>query len=84
MGATILPYEGAAYFRPEGERVRQAVNGWIRSSREFDGMVDFDLAIRDPAKPSRMRADLQSGDWLHPNDAGYRVMGDTVGLEALK
>jgi lysophospholipase L1-like esterase len=77
---TILPYDGAAYFRADGEAARQAVNQWIRSQREADGVIDFDAAIRDPAKPSRMRPDLQSGDWLHPNDAGYRVMGDAVPL----
>ncbi|CAN5301666.1 SGNH/GDSL hydrolase family protein [soil metagenome] len=81
IGGTILPYEGANYFKPVGEAVRQAVNAWIRAGGEFDGVIDFDAAIRDPANPSRMRAELQSGDWLHPNDAGYRVMGDAVNLK---
>jgi lysophospholipase L1-like esterase len=80
IGATILPYGGAAYFAPQGEAIRTAVNAWIRTFHEFDGVIDFDAAIRDPAKPERMRANLQSGDWLHPNDAGYRVMGDAVNL----
>ena len=80
IGATILPYEGAAYFNPKGEAVRQEINRWIRTSGEFAHVVDFDAAARDPAQPSRLRADLQSGDWLHPNDAGYRVMGDAVDL----
>jgi lysophospholipase L1-like esterase len=79
-GATILPYGGAGYFAPQGEAVRTAVNTWIRTFHEFDGVIDLDAAIRDPAKPERMRAELQSGDWLHPNDAGYRVMGDAVDL----
>jgi lysophospholipase L1-like esterase len=79
-GATILPYGGAGYFAPQGEAVRAAVNTWIRTFHEFDGVIDLDAAIRDPAKPERMRADLQSGDWLHPNDAGYKVMGDAVDL----
>ena len=79
-GATILPYGGAGYFSPAGEASRTAINTWIRTFHEFDGVIDFDAAIRDPAKPDRMRADLQSGDWLHPNDAGYRVMGDAVDL----
>jgi lysophospholipase L1-like esterase len=79
-GATILPYGGAGYFAPPGEAVRTAVNAWIRTFHEFDGVIDLDAAIRDPAKPDRMRADLQSGDWLHPNDAGYRAMGDAVDL----
>ena len=81
IGGTILPYEGANYFRPVGEAVRLAVNAWIRTGGGFDGVIDFDAAMRDPAKPARMRADLQSGDWLHPNDAGYRVMGDAVNLK---
>lgn len=80
IGATILPYEGAAYFKPEGEAVRQAVNAWIRKRGSFDGVIDFDAATRDPAKPAKMRADLQSGDWLHPNDAGYRAMGEAIDL----
>lgn len=81
---TIVPYGGAAYWRPDGEAKRQAINAWIRSQREADGVVDFDAAIRDPAKPERMRAELQGGDWLHPNDAGYRAMGEAVPLSLLR
>jgi lysophospholipase L1-like esterase len=84
IGGTILPYEGAGYFRPEGEAVRQAVNRWIRTSGAFDGVIDFDAAMRDPAAPGKLRADLHSGDWLHPNDAGYRVMGDAVDLKLFR
>ena len=80
IGATVLPYGGAAYFSPTGEAERQKINAWIRAGGEFDGVIDFDAAIRDPANPTKMRADLQSGDWLHPNDAGYKVMGDAVDL----
>ena len=80
IGATILPYGGAGYFGAPGEAERQKINAWIRTSHAFDGVVDFDAATRDPAKPERMRLELQSGDWLHPNDAGYRVMGDAVDL----
>jgi lysophospholipase L1-like esterase len=78
--ATLLPYEGARYFHEAGEAVRQQVNTWIRSTQEIDGVIDFDLATRDPANPRKMQANLQSGDWLHPNDAGYKVMGDAVDL----
>lgn len=81
---TIVPYGGAAYWRPEGEASRQAINAWIRTQKEADGVVDFDAAIRDPAKPERMRAELQGGDWLHPNDAGYRAMGEAVPLGLLR
>jgi lysophospholipase L1-like esterase len=84
LGATILPYGGAGYFSAPGEAVRQQVNNWIRTGHEFDGVIDLDAAIRDPARPERMRADLQSGDWLHPNDAGYRVMGEAVDLSLLR
>ena len=84
IGATILPYGGASYFGAPGEAERQKINAWIRTGHEFDGVIDFDAAIRDPAKPDRMRADLQSGDWLHPNDAGYRVMGDAVDLSLFR
>ena len=80
IGATILPYGGAGYFNPTGEAARQSLNAWIRKSGNFDGVIDFDVAVRDPAKPERIRAELQSGDWLHPNDAGYRAMGEAVDL----
>jgi len=80
IGATILPYEGAWYFHPEGEAVRQAVNLWIRTGGAFDGVIDFDALMRDPQHPARFKADLQAGDWLHPNDVGYRAMGDAIDL----
>lgn len=78
VGGTLLPYEGAAYYRPEGDAVRQEVNRWIRTSGAFDAVIDFDRAMRDPARPGRLQAHLQSGDWLHPNDAGYQVMANTA------
>jgi len=78
--ATLLPYEGARYFHEAGEVVRQEVNAWIRTTMEIDGFIDFDAAMRDPANPRRMKSELQSGDWLHPNDAGYKVMGEAVDL----
>ncbi|MDB5416635.1 MAG: putative esterase [Phenylobacterium sp.] len=81
---TVLPYKGAPYFRPDGEAVRQAVNGWIRTAHEADGVIDFDAAVRDPADPARLRAAFQSGDWLHPNDAGYRAMGEAVDLKLFR
>lgn len=81
IGATLLPYEGAAYFSEEGETQRQAVNAWIRTSGEFDGVIDFDALMRDPANPRRLIEAEQSGDWLHPNDAGYRKMGEAVNLD---
>ncbi len=79
-GATLLPYDGARYYRETSEPIRQAVNTWIRTSGGYDGVIDFDAVMRDPANPKKLKADLQSGDWLHPNDAGYQVMGDAVDL----
>jgi lysophospholipase L1-like esterase len=80
-GATILPFEGfAQYFTPEAEADRQKVNAWIRTSGRFDGVIDFDAAMRDPAQPSRLRAEADGGDHLHPGAAGYRIMGDAVDL----
>ena len=78
--ATILPYEGARYHQEAGEAVRQQVNAWIRTNTEAAGFIDFDAATRDPANPKKMKAELQSGDWLHPNDTGYKVMGEAVDL----
>ncbi len=79
-GATIAPYEGAMYHAAEGDAVRQAVNEWIRTSKEFDGVLDFDKAFRDPAKPTQMKEEFQSGDHLHGSDAGYRAVADSVDL----
>jgi len=84
FGATILPYEGADYFSEDGETVRQAVNRWIRSGGAFDGVFDFDAAVRDPNHPAKFKADLQSGDYLHPNAAGYKAMAATIDLSSLQ
>lgn len=80
FGATLTPFEGAGYYSPEKEVVRQAVNNWMRSSDEFDAVIDFDLATRDPARPSRFLPAYDSGDHLHPNDLGYQAMGNAVPL----
>jgi lysophospholipase L1-like esterase len=80
IGCTLTPYEGANYYREEGEAVRSAVNTWIRTSRAFDAVVDFDAATRDPANPKRLRAEFDPGDHLHPNDAGYKAMADAIDL----
>lgn len=84
LGGTMLPYEDAGYYHPEGESVRVAVNDWIRTSGAFDGVIDFERAVRDPEHPTRYRGAEQSGDNLHPNDAGYRAMSEAVDLKALK
>jgi lysophospholipase L1-like esterase len=81
-GATLTPYGGAGwpYHSAAGEKTREAVNAWIRHSGAFDGVVDFDKVIRDPAAPERMLAAYDSGDHLHPNSAGYRAMANAVNL----
>jgi lysophospholipase L1-like esterase len=83
FGATLTPYEGADYFSQDGEAVRQAVNQWIRTSGMFDEVVDFDAAVRDPARPSKFREDYQSGDHLHPSAAGYKAMAEAIDLAPL-
>lgn len=80
---TIMPFAGAEYYSPEKEATRQAANQWIRSSNEPDAVIDFDAATRDPKKPSYLRQDLDSGDHLHPNAAGYKAMADAVALQVL-
>jgi len=83
-GATLTPYEGAAYYSPEGEAKRQALNEWIRTSGAYDGVIDFDKATRDPAAPAKFLPAYDSGDHLHPGDAGYTAMGNAVDLALFK
>lgn len=87
FGATLTPFEGTifpGYYTAAGEAKRQAVNQWIRTSRAFDGVIDFDRAIRDPAHPTRMLPAYDSGDHLHPNDAGYRAMAEFIDLRLFR
>jgi lysophospholipase L1-like esterase len=79
-GATLTPIEGSGRYTPAMEAQRQKLNTWIRTSGAFDGVVDFDVATRDPADPLRFRPEYDSGDHLHPNQAGYRAMGDAIDL----
>lgn len=85
-GATITPYGGSDYYHPtaENEADRQAINAWIRAPGHFDGVADFDAAIRDPHHPDRLKAEFDSGDHLHPSPAGYRAMGAAVPIEIAK
>jgi len=80
-GATLTPYVGAGYQSPAGEAMRSAVNAWIRQNTVLDGFIDFDQATRDPANPTRFSANADSGDHLHPGDAGYKAMGDSIDLK---
>jgi lysophospholipase L1-like esterase len=85
-GATLTPFEGVGppYFSADGEAKRQAVNQWIRTSREFDAVIDFDAVVRDPAHPTRIAAAFDSGDHLHPNDAGYTAMAKSIDLRLFR
>ncbi|MEW2343899.1 MULTISPECIES: SGNH/GDSL hydrolase family protein [Streptomyces] len=89
LGGTLIPFEGWRTYSPEQEAARNTVNTWIRENGGtgaggvLDGMVDFDAAVRDQADPHRMLPMYDSGDHLHPNDAGLRAMGDAVDLDLL-
>lgn len=80
IGATLTPYEGAGYYSEPGEGIRTAINQWIRTTGLLDGMVDFDLATRDPANPKKFRPGFNIRDNLHPNDAGYKAMAESIDL----
>ncbi len=86
IGGTVTPYAGSEYYRPAAanEADRIALNQWIRTSGVFDGVADFDAALRDPAQPDRLRKELDTGDGLHPSLAGYRALADAVPLKSLQ
>lgn len=84
VGGTITPWEGGSLWSAPRDAIRGEVNRWIRTSGEFDAVVDFDAAVRDPARPSRMLAAYDSGDHLHPGDAGYEAMAKAVNLKSLE
>jgi lysophospholipase L1-like esterase len=84
IGCTLTPFEGAFYFTPEGETKRQAVNNFIRTSGAYDGVIDFEAAVRDPGHPTRILPAKDSGDHLHPNDAGYQAMANAVNLSLFR
>ena len=85
IGATLPPFEGAlagtpfaGHYSKDKDRVRRAVNDWLRTAGAFDAMVDFDAVLRDPAHPARLLPAFDSGDHLHPGDAGYQAMADII------
>ncbi|MGZ5183198.1 MAG: SGNH/GDSL hydrolase family protein [Ramlibacter sp.] len=80
IGATLTPFEGLSYYNPARENVRQRVNDWIRTGGAWDAVVDFDQVLRDPAQPTRLNPAYDSGDHLHPNDAGYQALAQAVPL----
>lgn len=81
IGATILPYSGSGYYHPpaEAEAARQTVNAWIRAPGNFDAVIDWDAALRDPARPTHLLP-AYDNDGLHPNLAGYKAMADAIPL----
>ncbi|MDR7303744.1 SGNH/GDSL hydrolase family protein [Haloactinomyces albus] len=83
VAGTITPFEGAPRYTAEGEAVRQAVNTWIRNSGKFDAVVDFDAVLRDPAHPTRLAPRYDTGDHVHPNDAGLAAMAAAIELDTL-
>jgi lysophospholipase L1-like esterase len=87
IGSTILPFEGAIeqanYYTKEKESIRTAVNEWIRTTKVFDAVIDFDSALRDSTNPRKLNSDY-SADHLHPNVAGDRRMAETIDLRLFK
>jgi lysophospholipase L1-like esterase len=84
IAGTLTPFGGAFYATPEGEAKRQAINTWIRTCGLYDGVIDFDRAVRDPAQPTRMLLTFDPGDHLHLNDIGYRTLAEAIDLGLLK
>ena len=83
-GTTILPFAKSFYDTPQRQKARDAVNEWIRNSRRFDEVIDFDKIMRNPYDVITILPDMHDGDFLHPNEAGYRRMGENVDLELFK
>ncbi len=84
LGGTLLPLGGSVYDRGAHRTVRATLNRWIRESHEFDAVADFDAAVRDATVPERLRAGYDSGDHLHPNDAGMLALASAVPLQLLR
>jgi len=86
LGGTVMPFQGSEYYHPseQTEADRQRLNQWIRTSGIFDGVVDFDQIMRDPSRPGYLAAEVDSGDHLHPNPAGYKRMGEAIPLNLLQ
>ncbi|MDC7683535.1 SGNH/GDSL hydrolase family protein [Asticcacaulis sp. BYS171W] len=85
-GATILPFMGFSLYHPDAlnEADRQAINRWIRTSGEFDAVIDLDKVMADPKRPDWLKPEYDSGDHIHPSPAGYKAMGDAIDLNLFK
>ena len=80
MVVTLTPFRGAAYFTQAGETERQAVNQWLRTTNEVDGLIDADLLLRDSKHPDQINKAYDSGDHIHSNDAGYALIASAFPL----
>jgi lysophospholipase L1-like esterase len=83
IGCTLTPFEGARYWTPAAERKREAINNWILTGGAFDGVINFAAVLAEPGDPERLNPGYDSGDHLHPNDAGYRAMANAIQLSLL-
>jgi len=77
-GATITPFKKSFYYRSYRDSARNKINEWIRSSGHFDAIIDFDKVLRDPQDTATLLSTAQSGDYLHPNELGYKLLGEAV------
>lgn len=80
-GATILPFGKSHYYTEYREKARQKVNYWIRNSNKFDAIIDFDNIMKNPENPLELLPDAHTGDYLHPNEKGYKIMGESIDLK---
>ncbi|GAA3177432.1 MULTISPECIES: GDSL-type esterase/lipase family protein [Streptomyces] len=78
--ATVAPYGGSDMYTHQGDKAREQINDWIRTSGAFDAVLDFDAVWRDPADPRRIHDDLHMGDRLHGNDTGYAALAESIDL----
>lgn len=90
VGATLTPFEGALpgtpldnYYQTYKDELRQKINAWIRTSGEFDAVIDFDALAKDPSHPTRLKPEFDSGDHLHPGDRGNQAMAEAIDLDEL-
>ncbi|HET6333636.1 MAG TPA: SGNH/GDSL hydrolase family protein [Polyangiales bacterium] len=77
---TLPPFGDCLYYTEVGETLRQALNAWILTNKDVNGLIDFDRVLRDPTNPKMFDPRYDSGDQLHPNDAGYAAMAESVRL----
>jgi lysophospholipase L1-like esterase len=83
IGATLQPDQGAGYYTAAGNATRERVNRWILTSGEFDASVDFSTVLENPADPDELLPAFNSGGYLHPNDAGYRAVANSINIDDL-